>query len=101
MSIPRRYTAQVREIWTMQYFFDRRRSRQVYRLLENRKFRAGYDFLLLRASVGQASEELSDWWTRLQEVDENERRSMIAAIGGGGSKKRRRRRPRKRKSAHT
>ena len=95
VSIPRRFTAQMREIWQMQYFFDRRRSRQVYRLLETRKFRAGYDFLLLRASVGQVDNEIAEWWTRLQEVDENERRRMIAALGVGGGK--RRRRPRKRK----
>lgn len=96
VSIPRRFTAQMREIWQMQYFFDRRRSRQVYRLLENRKFRAGYDFLLLRASVGQVDDEIAEWWTRLQEVDENERRRMIASLGGAGRK--RRRQPRKRKS---
>ena len=90
VAIPRRYTAQVREIWTMQFFFDQRKSRQVYRLLENRKFRAGYDFLLLRASVGQASPEVAEWWTRIQDVDENERKKMIMSLAGGGKKRRRR-----------
>lgn len=90
VAIPRRFTAQVREIWTMQYFFDQRKSRQVYRLLENRKFRAGYDFLLLRASVGQASSEVAEWWTRIQDVDENERKKMIMSLAGGGKKRRRR-----------
>lgn len=94
VAIPRRYTTQVREIWVMQYFFDRRRSRQVHRLLENRRFRAGYDFLLLRAEIGQASNDIADWWTRIQEVDDAERRNMLNSIPG---KPKRRRRPRTRK----
>ncbi|MCK5359896.1 MAG: polynucleotide adenylyltransferase PcnB, partial [Gammaproteobacteria bacterium] len=90
VAIPRRFTAQMREIWVMQYFFDQRKSRQVFRLLENRKFRAGYDFMLLRASVDQASQEVADWWTRIQEVDENERRNMLNALSGHTKKRRRR-----------
>ena len=78
----------------MQYFFDQRKSRQVYRLLENRKFRAGYDFMLLRASVAQANPEVADWWTRIQDVDENERRNMLNSLSGN-SKKRRRRKKKK------
>lgn len=94
VAIPKRFTAQVREIWEMQYFFDKQRKRQVYRLLENRKFRAGYDFLLLRASVGQAVQETADWWTRLQEEDEVGRRRMINDLAGGTSRRRKRRKPR-------
>jgi poly(A) polymerase len=94
VAIPRRFTAQMREIWVMQYFFDMRKSRQVFRLLENRKFRAGYDFMLLRESVAQASPEVADWWTRIQDVDENERRKMLNSLSGN-SKKRRRRKKKK------
>ena len=94
VAIPRRFTAQMREIWVMQYFFDQRKSRQVFRLLENRKFRAGYDFMLLRASVAQANPEVADWWTRIQDVDENERRNMLNSLSGN-SKKRRRRKKKK------
>ena len=97
VAIPRRFTAQMREIWVMQYFFDQRRSRQVYRLLESRKFRAGYDFLLLRASVGQASQDAAEWWTRIQEVDEGERQKMLMSLSGG--KKKRRRRKKKKTSS--
>ena len=92
VAIPRRFTAQMREIWVMQYFFNQRKSRQVYRLLENRKFRAGYDFMLLRASVNQADPEVADWWTKIQNVDENERRNMLNSLSGNTRKKRRRKR---------
>lgn len=90
VAIPRRFTAQMREIWIMQYFFDQRRSRHVSRLLENRKFRAGYDFLLLRESVGQASPEVAEWWTRIQDADENERLKMLRSLPGNSKKRRRR-----------
>lgn len=90
VAIPRRFTAQMREIWVMQFFFDQRKSRHVSRLLENRKFRAGYDFLLLRESVGQASSQTADWWTRIQDVDENERQKMIRSLAGNTNKRRRR-----------
>ena len=95
VAVPKRFTAQVREIWEMQYFFDKQRKRQVYRLLENRKFRAGYDFLLLRASIGQASTDCADWWTALQEQDEAGKREMINQLAGGKARRRKRRRPRK------
>jgi poly(A) polymerase len=98
VAIPRRFTAQVREIWEMQYFFDMRRKRQAYRLIDNRKFRAGYDFLLLRASVGQAEQVIADWWTRLQDQDEAGRRQTINQLSGGASR-RRKRRPRTRPSS--
>ena len=90
VAIPRRFTAQMREIWVMQYFFDQRKSRHIARLLENRKFRAGYDFLLLRESVGQATRETAEWWTRIQDVDENERIKMIRSLPGTANKRRRR-----------
>ena len=64
-------------------------------MLEIKRFRAAYDFLLLRAETGEAEQSLADWWTRFQSVDENERRVMVAefaAPGGGGKRRRRRRR---------
>jgi len=99
VAVPRRYTTQVREIWEMQFFLDGMRKRHAFRLLDNRRFRAGYDFLILRATVGQASEACADWWTRIQEVDDTERRQMINSLGGPkAGKRRRRRRPRRQAS---
>jgi poly(A) polymerase len=40
------------------------------------RFRAAYDFLLLRAQAGSASEELAEWWTAYQKANESERRKM-------------------------
>ena len=37
-----------------------------YTLLAHAKFRAAYDFLLLRAQINDASIDLCDWWTKFQ-----------------------------------
>lgn len=95
VAIPRRVSSVVREIWEQEYRLGERRPRSVRGLMENRRFRAAYDFLLLRQAVGERGEELASWWTRIQEVSESEASEMIAALPGGG--KRRSRRPRKRK----
>jgi poly(A) polymerase len=96
VMIPRRFSVPMREIWSMQMRFDRRNGQQPFRLFEHKRFRAAYDFLLLRVHTGEADAELGEWWTRFQEVAEPERRGMIAAVvpqaGTGTGKKRRRRR---------
>ena len=97
LAIPRRFATTMREIWALQPRFDSRDGSRPYRLLEQPRFRAGYDFLALRAAVGEVPQELVDWWTDFQEGDEAERQALIAAArdsGGprsGAAKKRRRR----------
>jgi len=59
------------------------------------RFRAAYDFLLLRCQVGEPMHELCNWWTLFQEADEAEREAMVKALGGSEGRKRRRRRRRK------
>jgi poly(A) polymerase len=96
ISIPRRFSSPMREIWMLQDKFERRAGRQAFRLFEHPRFRAAYDFLLLRAETGEALKELAEWWTRFQEIGEPERRAMVesaapAGEGGTGRKRRRRR----------
>jgi poly(A) polymerase len=97
ITIPKRFSVPMREIWSMQGRLERRAGQQAFRLLESKRFRAAYDFLLLRAETGEADQALADWWTRFQSVGEEERRIMVAefaAPGSGGGKRRRRRRRR-------
>ena len=89
----------MREIWALQHRLEQRGGKRSLRLLTHPRFRASYDFLLLRAESGEVDQELADWWTRLQEVDEEERSQMVNAIGSGDKKRRRRRRPRKKPAA--
>jgi poly(A) polymerase len=97
VSIPKRFSVPMREIWSMQDRLERRAGQQAFRLLENKRFRAAYDFLLLRAATGEADQALADWWTHFQTAGDDERRAMTAqmapAAGTGKRKRRRRRRP--------
>ena len=92
ISIPKRFGIPMREIWLLQRRFEQRRGKRPYSLLGHPRFRAAYDFLLLRAQVGEVDAELAEWWTRFQNEDNNQQAQMTANAPGGGQRKRRRRR---------
>ncbi len=94
ISIPRRFSLGMREIWDMQLRLRRRSGKRAERLLEMSRFRAGYDFLLLREEAGEISPGLGEWWTRYQEADSGKRQKMVAALNDRPRRKRRKRRPR-------
>jgi poly(A) polymerase len=94
IAIPKRFTLPIREIWDMQERLPRRSGKRADLLLENSRFRAGYDFLLLRESAGEDTEGLGDWWTEYQDANDSERRQMIRDLSGkedaSGARKRKR-----------
>ena len=93
VSIPKRFSIQTREIWSLQPRLHNRSGKRAYRLLSLPRFRAGYDFLLLRAqSVEPDLLPLCDWWTEFQEVGDGSRAAMLKKVQGP---RRRSRRPRK------
>jgi poly(A) polymerase len=93
-SLPKRFSFPMREIWMLQSRLERRRGKAPYRMLEHPRFRAAYDFLLLRSETGEAASELADWWTNFQTLNTGERDKMVESTP---ARKNRRRRPRKRK----
>ena len=99
LAIQRRYTADMREIWGLQPRLERRVGRAPWRLLEHPRFRAGYDFLLLRAAAGEIDAELAEWWTRFIDADADGRETLQAEPGmtdpAAGPAKRKRRRKKK------
>ncbi len=101
VAVPRRVSSPAIEIWHMQFNLERRRPKSIEPLLASKRFRAAYDFLALRASIGEVPQETVDWWTRIQDLDADGRRQMVQQMSGGGGNegggpKRRRRRPRRR-----
>jgi hypothetical protein len=92
IAIPRRYTAVMKEIWACQPRYEQRSGRRPFALLASERFRAGYDFLVLRAASGEVDAELAQWWERFQEADEDGRAAMLVAPSSGERKPRRRRR---------
>ncbi len=71
--------ADMREIWTMQPRFDRRVGNAPLTLVEQPRFRAGFDFLRLRAQSGEADVELARWWEAFSLGDHDERKDLIDA----------------------
>lgn len=81
VAIPKRFTIPIREIWDMQERLPRRSGKRADQLLDHPRFRAAYDFLLLRESAGEQTGGLGHWWTEYQEVNDSERRAMIRGLG--------------------
>ena len=101
LAIQRRYTSDMREIWGLQPRLERRVGRAPWRLLEHPRFRAGYDFLLLRAVAGEIDASLGDWWTRFIDADSVARETMqeeLSASGAAGPGVKRKRRRKKKPS---
>ncbi|MGV7207816.1 polynucleotide adenylyltransferase PcnB [Oxalobacteraceae bacterium A2-2] len=93
LALQRKIGSDMRDIWAMQPRFERRSGKSAYKLLEHPRFRAGYDFLLLRCASGEIEQELGDWWTGFYEGDEISREELVAAASqpaaAGGAKRKR------------
>lgn len=99
-AIPRRFSTPMREIWDMQYRLPKRYGKRAFLLLEHPRFRAGFDFLLIRELSGTDLDGLGDWWEKFQHGTESQQRDLIKSIDSftkdkDGPKKRRPRRRRK------
>ena len=86
--IPKRFGIPMREIWTMQARLASRKGKRPLKLLPVPRFRASYDFLLLREQSGETQlTELCDWWTEIQKVSEEEQLAMCKNVSKGNRKK--------------
>ena len=92
VALPRRYSTPMQEIWVMQSRFGQTRGKRPQRLLSHPRFRAAYDFLLLRAAAGEADPQVAEWWTAFQQGNVE---APPASEPGASSRRRRRRRRRK------
>lgn len=75
-AFPRHISLAMKEVWNLQPKFNQRVGSKPARLLMHPRFRAAYDFLLLRAETGGADPDIASWWGRFQNADENEQRKM-------------------------
>ncbi len=95
VSIPRRTITPLKEMLALQSRFNTRKGVRSLRFLHHPRFRAAYDFMLLRASSGDFGDEAAQWWTQIQARDEKGQREM-AQVAGGAKQGKGRRRPRRR-----
>ena len=101
IAIPKRFQSVIKDIWILQEKLDRREGKRAFKTLEHVKFRAGYDFLLLRAQIEATPElvELAQWWTDFQEVSNDARVQMIKGVKAPQGSKRRNPKKRRKPSA--
>lgn len=96
-AIPKRFSFVIRDIWALQQRLAKRHGQRADALMAEARFRAGYDFLLLREQAGEIEPGLGQWWTDYQQQDADGRAQMVQALGkppaGSGKKRRRRRKP--------
>jgi poly(A) polymerase len=93
VAIPKRFSIPMRELWMMQLRLDRIGGRRSGRLLSHPRFRAAYDFMLLRAEVGEVDSGVAEWWTDFQSGSEESRQVMSEEAAPVKRRRRRRRKP--------
>lgn len=101
LAITRRVAGDIKDIWSIQPRFEQRSGKRPYGVLEQPRFKAGYDFLLLRAESGEVEAELGQWWTDFMNADGNARAAMLLPQKPDEAKKRRRRKKPAGKAAAT
>ena len=89
-AIPRRVTSVSREIWELQYRLERKNKRSIEAAFSHPRFRAAYDFLLLREQAGENLGALGQWWTDFQNGDTNRKIQMITAVSRPSKRRRKR-----------
>ena len=98
VAVPRRISLVSQDIWALQQWLPQRNRRRVTRGLAHPRFRAAWDFLVLRAQVQPELQELVDWWRQAQALDDTSLVEHIVgsedAAGGDAAPARRRRRRR-------
>ncbi|WP_274142987.1 polynucleotide adenylyltransferase PcnB [Enterovibrio qingdaonensis] len=101
IAIPRRFTAMIRDIWQLQLRLSRRSGNRAYKLLEQPKFRAAFDFLEMRGQIeGGQLKELANWWDTFQKSERDARHNMVQVLNKASNNKKVRRRkskPRRKK----
>ena len=108
IAIPKRFQAVMKDIWILQEKLVRRDGKRAFKAFEHPKFRAGYDFLLLRAEIenasgnnseqGAALQELAKWWGDFQDCNTDTQQVMVKSVAttrsGPRRTTRKRRKPR-------
>ena len=92
LAITRRIASDIKDIWALQPRFEQRSGKRPYGVLEQPRFKAAFDFLLLRAESGEVDGELGQWWTLFMNRDGDARAAMLLPPKPDETKKNRRRR---------
>ena len=75
-SIPRRFSTPIKDIWFLQFRMNSRFGKKPLRTIQHKRFRAAYDFLLIREAAGEKTGDLGKWWTNYQSASDEERLNL-------------------------
>ncbi|MCB1942881.1 MAG: polynucleotide adenylyltransferase PcnB [Candidatus Accumulibacter sp.] len=92
LAITRRIAGDIKDIWGLQPRFEQRSGKRPYGVLQQPRFKAGYDFLLLRAASGEIEPAISEWWTEFLYASDEARAALLLPPQPGEARRRRRRR---------
>jgi poly(A) polymerase len=101
IAIPKRFTVPMREMLALQPRFTQVRGKRAMNLLQHRRFRAAYDFMMLLAETGQFDSDKAKFWTDVQSQSPQQRAESFQVAPPGKKKSRRRRRRPRRRSNNT
>ena len=79
-AVPRKFSSYIKDIWVLQLKLHSRIGSQPYKTLRHPRFRAAYDFLLVRERAANDKNGLGKWWTDFQKNDDSLRGSIIAQM---------------------
>lgn len=100
IALPKRFSLPMQEIWLLQSRFSTRQRKRVFRLLSHPRFRAAFDFLVLRQAASDSHAADVEFWRQAQHSPGDELSASLEAAGAAGegddapARKRRRRRRR-------
>jgi poly(A) polymerase len=94
IMIPKRFLIPMKQIWELQWRLPNRLGKRAFKTMEHPKFRAGFDFLLVRENAGENLNGLGNWWDSFQQASDNTRTKMVFELGQQSGQKKRKRKPR-------
>lgn len=95
VSIPKRITLGAREIWQFQLRLEKRHGKRAHQLMTEQRFRAAYDFLEMRAEVGENVKELYEWWKAFIDGDADIRKQLMQSLSAPSGRRKQKRRKKK------
>ena len=79
-AIPRKFHGYIKDIWVLQLKLHSRIGKQPYKTVRHPRFRAAYDFLLIREKVSSNGNYLGSWWTNFQKDGNSIKKSLISEL---------------------
>ena len=79
-AIPRKFTSYIKDIWYLQLKLNDRLKNNPNKIIKHPRFRAGYDFLLIRENASKDKSDLGKWWTSFQHTDTKSKQKMIEKV---------------------